>query len=52
MRSHVQDIGWQSPVTSSQVIGTTGCGKRLEAVELSLTPDMSSLGDIIYQSHV
>ena len=50
--AHVQDYGWLSVTGNSQVIGTTGQSKRLEALKLSITEDMSCYGDISVQSHV
>ncbi|MGT2714597.1 hypothetical protein ACVRX4_09475 [Streptococcus pluranimalium] len=52
VRSHVEMLGWQNPAPASQLIGTTGQGKRLEALEIRLGEDMSQLGDISYQAHV
>lgn len=34
--AHVQDYGWMSPVTDGSVVGTTGKGKRLEAMYVKL----------------
>ncbi|MFU2206674.1 C39 family peptidase [Streptococcus pluranimalium] len=52
VRSHVEILGWQNPVPASQLIGTIGQGKRLEALEIRLGEDMNQLGDISYQAHV
>ncbi|WP_438835811.1 N-acetylmuramoyl-L-alanine amidase [Streptococcus pluranimalium] len=52
VRSHVEMLGWQNPAPASQLIGTTGQGKRLEALEIRLGENMSQLGDISYQAHV
>ncbi|WP_447459581.1 C39 family peptidase [Streptococcus pluranimalium] len=52
VRSHVEMLGWQNPAPASQLIRTTGQGKRLEALEIRLGEDMSQLGDISYQAHV
>ncbi|MGT2624794.1 C39 family peptidase [Streptococcus thoraltensis] len=52
IRSHVENIGWQPPSNATQLIGTVGQSKRLEALELSLGKDMASLGEIVYQSHI
>lgn len=35
-RSHVQDIGWQSPVKIGNVSGTTGQAKRIEAITVNI----------------
>ncbi len=52
-RSHVQTFGWESTwKTNSQTSGTTGLGKRLEAVQILLTGDLASKYDIVYRVHV
>lgn len=33
-RSHVQDIGWQNYVSTGNISGTFGQGKRIEAIEI------------------
>ena len=50
--AHVQDYGWMSAVNSGNVSGTTGQGKRLEAVKISLTGDLANTYDIYYRVHV
>lgn len=47
--THVQNIGWQSDVTSPSTAGTTGRSLRLEALKIKISGDS---GDIIYQAHV
>jgi uncharacterized protein YjdB len=32
--AHVQDIGWQDRVCDGEMAGTTGHGKRMEAVKI------------------
>ncbi|WP_102777015.1 hypothetical protein [Streptococcus penaeicida] len=47
---HVQDIGWQSPVTDGLVSGTTGQSKRLEAIKINVSTPYT--GSITYNSSV
>ncbi len=49
-RTHVQTIGWQGYVNDGSISGTTGQGKRLEAIELKLIHPED--GGISYQTHV
>lgn len=64
-RAHVQSQGWMSWVTSAasgestasminrrNYAGTTGIGKRLEAVEIELTGKLKQEYDILYRVHV
>ena len=52
-RSHVQDIGWEYGwKTSDQVTGTTGMSRRVEAIQIKLTGDISKYFDIYYRTHV
>lgn len=50
MRSHVQNIGWQS--WNSGSTGTTGKGLHMEAVELKLGDEAAQQYDIYYRVHV
>lgn len=34
-QTHIQSIGWQTSKGNNQVSGTTGLGKRLEALKIS-----------------
>ncbi|KXT79259.1 C39 family peptidase [Streptococcus sp. DD13] len=52
VNAHVQGTGWNGFSDASQVIGTVGKGKRLEALVFKLEDGLSAIGDIIYQSHV
>ena len=52
VQAHVQDIGWQGWVTSAGYAGTTGRGKRIEAVEVRLTGELAKLYDVWYRAHV
>ena len=47
---HVQDIGWMDWVKDGKLAGTTGQGKRLEAIRIKL----EGLGDysVKYRVHV
>lgn len=49
-QTHVQNIGWQNPVTGGYEAGTHGQGLRVEAIKISLEnmPDYS----IQYRAHV
>ncbi|MGT2686100.1 N-acetylmuramoyl-L-alanine amidase [Streptococcus porcinus] len=47
---HVQDIGWQAPVTDGLVSGTTGQSKRLEAIKINISTPYT--GAITYNSSV
>lgn len=64
-RAHVQSHGWMNWVTSEATgegtasmvnrglyAGTTGQGKRLEAVEIELTGKLKQEYDILYRVHV
>lgn len=54
-QAHVQDIGWQAPVSNGATAGTTGCAKRVEALKINLIGQDGSLlgGDSIsVQSHI
>lgn len=35
-QTHVQDIGWQAPVSNGMTAGTTGHAKRVEALKINL----------------
>ena len=49
--SHVQNIGWMSPVSTNQTVGTTGRGLRMEAIRAQVVSS-NITGGIEYQSHV
>lgn len=49
--AHVQDIGWQSEVSDGSLAGTTGKGKRIEAVKIRLTGTLSQYFDVWYRAH-
>ncbi|PJI09243.1 MULTISPECIES: Ig domain-containing protein [Clostridium] len=48
---HVQNIGWQTPVSDGQEVGTDGKGLRVEALKLNLT-NAPKGASIEYQAHV
>lgn len=50
--THVQNIGWMSPVSDGQMSGTEGEAKRVEAVTARLTGSIAAYYDIYYRVHV
>ncbi|MBM6948825.1 L,D-transpeptidase family protein [Mordavella massiliensis] len=51
-RVHAQTYGWMDWVKDGQQAGTTGQGKRLEAIQIRLTGAASEQYDIFYRAHV
>ncbi|KHD45428.1 N-acetylmuramoyl-L-alanine amidase [Streptococcus hongkongensis] len=49
-QTHVETIGWQTPVSEGQLAGTTGQAKQVEAIKFFL--DTTEYGDILYRAHV
>ncbi len=49
--TQVQDIGWQDYSFNGELAGTSGQGKRLEAIKINLC-NQEYLGNIRYQVHV
>lgn len=49
--THVQSFGWQTSKSDGVVSGTTGLGKRLEAISISLGNKVAE-GDVYYRTHV
>lgn len=50
-KTHVQDIGWQGTTNEGKTAGTTGQGKRVEALSITLSnPELS--GNIEYRTHI
>ncbi|WP_329802709.1 transglutaminase domain-containing protein [Holdemanella biformis] len=49
-RTHVQDYGWQGYVYDGQQSGTSGQSKRLEGINIKLSPSLD--GNIVYRTHV
>ena len=50
---HAQGYGWMNPAQNGKTAGTTGQGKRLEAIAISLKQNGTSYaGGLRYQAHV
>ena len=49
-RTHVQDYGWQGYVYDGQQSGTSGQSKRLEGINIRLSPSLD--GNVVYRTHV
>lgn len=49
-QSHVQNIGWQTPVSDGAISGTSGANARLESFKVKLNSKLS--GNISYSSYV
>jgi uncharacterized protein YjdB/C1A family cysteine protease len=56
--THIQDYGWQGDLSDSStwkkdgaMSGTTGEGKRLEAIKIKLTGDIANYYDVYYRVH-
>lgn len=49
-QTHIQDIGWQGWRSNGQLSGTSGEGRRLEAIQIGLDPNYK--GDIQYRTHI
>lgn len=49
--THVQKVGWTKVAGDGQVCGTTGSGKRMEAIKISIS-DSEISGNVEYSSHV
>ena len=50
--AHVQNIGWQSYVTSNSISGTVGEKKRVEAINIQLTGEIAEYCDVYYRVNV
>ena len=50
-KTHVQSYGWQKEVENGALAGTTGQGKRIEAIKITL-PDSDYTGNVEYQAYV
>jgi len=48
-RVHLQDVGWTSPVEikDQTVLGTTGLGRRLEAIQIVVGSDLNHLARLL-----
>ena len=54
-RAHVQDVGtqgWVYASNSNAMAGTTGQGKRIEALQIAMTGTLASRYDVYYRVHV
>ena len=51
-RVHAQSYGWMDWVKDGAQAGTTGQGKRLEAIQIRLTGSLADQYDIYYRAHV
>lgn len=51
-RAHCANIGWQGNVQEGAIAGDVGSGNALQAIQISLTGDLSKLFDIWYRVHV
>lgn len=52
-QAHVQDLGWQGLKFDGDTAGTTGQGKRIEALRIGIDlPAGSGVADVSYQTHV
>lgn len=50
-RVHSQTYGWMDWMRNGQQAGTTGQGKRLEAIQIRLTGELADKYDIYYRAH-
>lgn len=50
-QTHIQNVGWEVLKGNNQISGTTGQGKRIEALKIS-TSQTGLSGAVIYQTHV
>lgn len=49
--AHVQSYGWQDWKSNGQLAGTTGEGKRVEAIKIELTGTQKNKYDVYYRVH-
>lgn len=50
--AHLQSKGWVGNSSNGTETGTSGSGKRLEAIKISLTGELAKYCDIYYRTHV
>ena len=50
-RVHVQDIGWMGWQSAGATAGTTGQRKRIEAIQVRFTGELSGLLNVYYRVH-
>ena len=51
-QGHIQNDGWHNKVYDDQMAGTTGQGKRLEALRIELPEETEYTGGILYRVHI
>lgn len=51
-RAHCQSYGWMDWVNQGGYAGTRDEGKRMEAIQIRLTGDLSKYYDVYYRTHV
>lgn len=51
-KTHIQNIGWQNYVNSTQVSGTTGQALRLEGIKIMVPENINISGNVEYSVHV
>lgn len=49
--THVQDYGWLSNIGDGKTSGTSGQSKRVEAIKIKLTGEISNYYDVYYRVH-
>ena len=49
--THVQDYGWLSNIGDGKTSGTSGQSKRVEAIKIKLTGEISNYYDVYYRIH-
>jgi len=50
--THVQTVGWQTPVSEGEVSGTSGRALRLEGLKVNITNTTGYAGGIKYATHI
>ncbi|MCI8293911.1 MAG: hypothetical protein HFH53_10340 [Hespellia sp.] len=51
-KAFMQSTGWQGVLSDGAVAGAPGQGKRLEAIQISLTGELEQYCDVYYRAHV
>ena len=47
-QTHIQNIGWQTEVSSNNIAGTTGLALRMEAIKVNKDIDLMAIGSEVY----
>ena len=47
--THVQDYGWMNYSSNDSISGTIGQSKRIEAIKIRLTGEISNYYDVFYR---